>query len=261
MPLPFAVLLCGLALGAPSGGVAVQAAAASPGPATSPAPGPAATPAGLGWVLPLGGETGVARSFDPPPTPYAAGHRGVDLLAVPGAAVRAAAGGVVTFAGVLAGRGVVTVSHGDLRSTYEPVDATVTVGQHVAAGDVIGHVSAAAGHCGLRACLHWGVLRGAAYLDPLGLLRPGRVRLLPVWGVPVATQLDSVLSAVTDALISTGLPERRSPRHAARTDGAAARAEAPAGPGPGTTGTTGITAGALGLTGAAAGALALRRRG
>jgi hypothetical protein len=258
VPLPFAVLLCGLALGAPSGGVALQAAATPPGPATSPAPGPAATPAGVGWVLPLGEGTRVARPFDPPPTPYAAGHRGVDLLAVPGAAVRAAAPGVVTFAGVLAGRGVVTVSHGALRSTYEPVDATVTVGQHVAAGDVIGHVSAAAGHCGPRTCLHWGVLRGAAYLDPLGLLRPGRVRLLPVWGVPVATQLDSVLSAVTDAVISTGLPERRSPRHTARAAEAPARAGAPAGPG---SGTTGITAGALGLTGAAAGALALRRRG
>lgn len=93
MPLPFAVLLCGLALGAPSGGVALQAAATPPGPATSPAPGPAATPAGVGWVLPLGEGTRVARPFDPPPTPYAAGHRGVDLLAVPGAAVRAAAGG------------------------------------------------------------------------------------------------------------------------------------------------------------------------
>lgn len=254
MPLLTAVLLCVLAVWSPTGAQASAIpVAAAPGPAGPAAPGPAPGP---GWVLPLADPAGVARGFEPPPTPYAAGHRGVDLLTAAGAPVRAAATGVVTYAGVLAGRGVVTVTHGDVRSTYEPVDATVAVGQHVAVGDLIGHVSAGPGHCGLRTCLHWGLLRGAVYLDPLGFLRPGRVRLLPVWGVPVPSRFDSVLTAVTDAVIATGLPERTPARRTPRRSEPAPRADAPA-PRPSA---AGATAGALGLAGAAAGAVALRRR-
>lgn len=65
----------------------------------------------------------VTRGFDPPDGPYRPGHRGVDLAAGPGTPVLAAGAGVVGYAGVLAGRGVVTVVHpGDgLRTTYEPV--------------------------------------------------------------------------------------------------------------------------------------------
>ena len=33
--------------------------------------------------------------------------------------------------------------------------------------------------CTAEACLHWGLRRGEVYLDPLSLLRPPRVRLLP----------------------------------------------------------------------------------
>ena len=33
--------------------------------------------------------------------------------------------------------------------------------------------------CPATACLHWGLLRGETYLDPLLLLRPPRLRLLP----------------------------------------------------------------------------------
>ena len=51
-----------------------------------------------------------------------------------GQPVRAALPGTVTFAGMLAGRGVVVVDHGATRTTYEPVAATVAVGTPVAAG-------------------------------------------------------------------------------------------------------------------------------
>jgi hypothetical protein len=124
----------------------------------------------------------VVRAFDPPAQRWAAGHRGVDLLARDGAVVRAAGAGSVTFAGPIAGRGVVVVTHDDgTRTTYEPVTATVTRGDRVRAGDALGRLSAASSHCLPLACLHWGRRRGDVYLDPMLLLRRGRARLLPVW--------------------------------------------------------------------------------
>jgi murein DD-endopeptidase MepM/ murein hydrolase activator NlpD len=134
-------------------------------------------PAAL-WTAPVAGE--VVRAFDPPPTPYGPGHRGVDLAEAPGAAVRAAGDGVVVFAGTVAGRPVVSVDHaGGLRTTYEPVDPAVAAGQPVARGSPLGALVAGHAGCPVAACLHWGLRRGETYLDPLSLLRPVRVRLLP----------------------------------------------------------------------------------
>ena len=130
---------------------------------------------------PLHPEPEVVERFDPPDTPYGAGHRGVDLAGRVGQTVRAALAGQVTFAGRLAGRGVVTVTHGPTRTTYEPVTATVTVGDPVAAGAPIGSLELVGSHCFPRTCLHWGWLRGEAYLDPLRLVGGGPVRLLPLW--------------------------------------------------------------------------------
>ncbi len=90
------------------------------------------------WRWPLDGPPQVARPFAAPAHRYATGHRGADLPSAPGAAVRAAAGGVVSYAGLVAGRGVVVVVHGDLRTTYEPVSALVDVGEPVGAGEVLG---------------------------------------------------------------------------------------------------------------------------
>jgi murein DD-endopeptidase MepM/ murein hydrolase activator NlpD len=129
----------------------------------------------------------VLARFRPPPQRWAAGHRGVDLAAAPGDTVLAAGAGVVTFAGPLAGRGVVTVRHGSLRTTYEPVTATVAVGDQVRAGAPIGTLAAGVSHCGgVPSCLHWGLRRGADYLDPLVLIGLARPILLPLAHDPVA---------------------------------------------------------------------------
>ena len=93
----------------------------------------------------------------------------------------AALPGTVTFAGPLAGRGVVVVDHGATRTTYEPVAATVAVGTPVAAGAQVGTLELAGSHCFPRACLHWGWIEGETYLDPLRLVGAGPVRLLPLW--------------------------------------------------------------------------------
>lgn len=139
---------------------------------------PAAVPARTGWSWPLTPRPAVVRPFAPGPGPYSPGHLGVDLAAGPRAPVLAAAAGRVSYAGLVAGRGVVVVATGVLLSTYEPVRAQVTVGQQVDRGDVLGALEP--GHpCGRPACLHWGVRRDGAYLDPLSLVR-APVRLLPV---------------------------------------------------------------------------------
>jgi murein DD-endopeptidase MepM/ murein hydrolase activator NlpD len=121
----------------------------------------------------------VARPFDLPEHDWLSGHRGVDLHAAPGARVRAVRAGVVTFAADLAGRGVVVVDHGGLRTTYEPVDADVSAGDRVAAGEVLGAVGTGTGHCGSGRCLHLGLRRGRTYLDPMLLLVRTTTRLRP----------------------------------------------------------------------------------
>jgi murein DD-endopeptidase MepM/ murein hydrolase activator NlpD len=141
-------------------------------------PGATTDPVG---VWPLQPEPEVVRGFDPPDSPYGRGHRGVDLLGTVGQPVLAALPGKVTFAGALAGRGVVVVNHGDTRTTYEPVAATVAVGAPVAAGTQVGTLELAGSHCFPRACLHWGWIEGETYLDPLRLVGAGPMRLLPLW--------------------------------------------------------------------------------
>ena len=103
-------------------------------------------PSRFGWPV---SPPRVVRRFDPPPRPWLPGHRGVDLAAAPAAVVRSAGAGVVRYAGRVAGRGVVSVTHpGGLRTTYEPVLATVPVGAPVRAGDVLGRLEP--GHPGCR---------------------------------------------------------------------------------------------------------------
>jgi murein DD-endopeptidase MepM/ murein hydrolase activator NlpD len=133
----------------------------------------------------------VLRPFVAPPTRFGPGHRGVDLAASAGQPVLAVDAGTVTHAGVVAGRGTVTVAHrSGLRSTYEPVRPAVVVGTAVAAGAVLGVLEGTGGtgraeavdHCGRRPCLHLGAVRGTAYVDPLALLERRRVVLLPLAG-------------------------------------------------------------------------------
>ncbi len=47
-------------------------------------------------------------------------------------------------------------------------------------GAVLGGLLPGHAGCPDAACLHWGLRRGETYLDPMTLLRPARVRLLPM---------------------------------------------------------------------------------
>lgn len=124
---------------------------------------PAAPPA---WPIepPL-----IAERFDPPATAFGPGHRGLDLVAEPGAPVHALLPGRVAFAGDVAGTPVVTIDHGGWRSTYQPVQPAVEVGATVDAGQVIGRTAETGGHCAGH-CLHLGVIAGGDYRDPLAIL-------------------------------------------------------------------------------------------
>jgi murein DD-endopeptidase MepM/ murein hydrolase activator NlpD len=174
-------------------------------------------------VWPLDPPATIVRGFKPPAQRWNAGHRGVDLAARAGAPVRSAAAGTIRFAGRIAGRGVVVVDHGSMRTTYEPVIPQVRVGTAVVAGQVIGRIGAGS-HC--PGCLHWGLRRGAEYLDPLQLVGdggPGRgVRLVAAEqrevvkraaaGRPVAPVAPAIRpAAVLDRSGSAGQPGFRQP--------------------------------------------------
>ena len=149
-----------------------------------------AVPAGadasrLAW--PLWPRPAVLRYFDAPSPDWHPGHRGVDLAGRVNQPVLAAGAGTVAFAGALAGRPVVSIAHpGGLRTSYEPVQASVRRGQSVSAGTVIGVLVSGHPGCAGPACLHWGAMWGPAaraeYLDPLGLLAATPIRLKPLGG-------------------------------------------------------------------------------
>lgn len=132
------------------------------------------------WAWPIAAPHPIARPYLAPATPYASGHRGIDIRAAEGAWVRAPADGVVHFAGVVVDRPVLSIDHGGgVLSSYEPVETGLRTGDVVRRGQVIGTLQP--GHCGSGSCLHFGVRIHGAYVSPLLFLgdQP-RAVLLPL---------------------------------------------------------------------------------
>jgi murein DD-endopeptidase MepM/ murein hydrolase activator NlpD len=167
----------GSALTAPSSVAVARAAgiASSPVTAAGDDEHPAASSA---WRWPVGDARAVMRGFEAPEHRYGAGHRGIDIGATEGTAVNAPASGVVVFAGPVPGRSVVTVDHGGgVVSSYDPIVPSVVAGESVTPGRQIGTLGpASATHC--PGCLHLGVRRNGAYIDPLPLFGPPRRSIL-----------------------------------------------------------------------------------
>jgi len=162
-----------LVAGAPAGAAAVLAPGAAAGPAEPVAAadvgaGAGSAPAALTsprWAWPVLPPR-VVGAFAAPPTPYAAGHRGIDLVTTPEHPVTAPADATVRFAGVVVDRPVLTLDHGGgVLSSYEPLATELVAGQPVARGAPIGRL-ASGGHCA-ASCLHVGVRVDAAYVSPL----------------------------------------------------------------------------------------------
>jgi hypothetical protein len=116
----------------------------------------------------------VVDPFRAPTTPYGPGNRGLEYGTEPGTEVVAAADGVVTFAGLVAGTRHVTVLHDDgVRTSYSFLARIdVVVGQHLRQGDVVGITAGT---------LHFGARVGDAYFDPASLFGTGppQVHLVP----------------------------------------------------------------------------------
>jgi murein DD-endopeptidase MepM/ murein hydrolase activator NlpD len=120
----------------------------------------------VAWVWPVAAPHRVTRAFEAPESLYTSGHRGIDLAAKTNDAVFAPHDGVVSFAGRVVDRPVLSITQpGDLISTIEPVIATVAAGDRVRAGQVIGAV-ATGGHCPVG-CVHLGVRLHGLYVSPL----------------------------------------------------------------------------------------------
>ncbi len=100
-------------------------------------------------------------------------HTGLDYPAAHGTAVTAAGGGVVTWAGPLAGGwgNAVVIAHGSgVRTLYAHLSAVhASAGRRVAAGTVIGLVGATGHATGPH--LHFEVLLRGAAVDPLSAIR------------------------------------------------------------------------------------------
>lgn len=156
--------------------------AASPPAAATSVPGSLSGPddsGGADWLWPVEGPRTVIGEYRAPAHEYGAGHRGIDLAAPIGAAVRAPADGIVAFRGTVVDRALITVEHeGGYVTTFEPLLSDLSPGDMVTAGDVIGTVDVG-GHAG-AGTLHVGVRLHGEYINPL-LLFGGvpRAVLLP----------------------------------------------------------------------------------
>lgn len=133
------------------------------------------------YINPATGDSSIARvirPFDKPQHNWLKGHRGVDLDIPINGVVRAANSGIITFAGKVAGKPVISIDHPDgLKTTYQPVTTALNAGDLVERGEVIGVLAPSVdGFPGL----HWGALQGKDdYLNPLSLLKPLLIRLKP----------------------------------------------------------------------------------
>lgn len=112
----------------------------------------------------------IADPFRRPLNPFSAGNRGLEYATSPGDPLRAIGGGVVSFAGRIAGRMYVTVLHPDgLRSsTSYLARLAVRRGDVVAAGQILGWAGTTNAHLGVRS--------GSLYLDPAVLFSHPRPR-------------------------------------------------------------------------------------
>jgi hypothetical protein len=129
-------------------------------------------PVAVSYVPPV--DAPIVDDFRAPQTRYGPGNRGVDYGVEPGDDVRAAADGVVVFAGGIGSSSHVVVLHDDgIRTSYSFLDdVAVRRGAHVHQGDVVGTA---------RGAVHFGARAGDEYLDPTSLFGggPPEVHLVP----------------------------------------------------------------------------------
>jgi murein DD-endopeptidase MepM/ murein hydrolase activator NlpD len=162
----------------------------------------------------------VVRPFERPMSAYGPGHRGVDLDAQPGVAVRAADRGRVHHAGSVAGVVWVSIDHADgVRTSYGPLtDLRVRAGDDVVRGEVIGVLDGTDhGDPEVDRGLHLGARRDGDYLDPM--LLPGMASPRPTlvgaggwWGAGhMVTPYDPWRGGRLAGVLTTPSPQATTP--------------------------------------------------
>lgn len=168
---------------------------------------PSAPAAASAALIPPVDGTVIAR-FVEPEHRYAPGHRGLDYAATRGSRVRAAAAGVVRYAGLAGDTRAVTIDHGGgLQTTYSHLEAIeVSAGDELAQGAWVGTTGQA--HPNGIDGIHLGVRLNGSYVDPAALLASDvsdAIRLAPlVWQPPVQMPYE-FRSAFAHAGTATGL--------------------------------------------------------
>ena len=121
-------------------------------------------------------EGPVVAGFEP--SSGYAGHWGIDIAAPFGSEIRAPEGGVVTFAGRVAGMNSVTILiAADVRVSLSYLSSVeIHAGSRVEEGTVVGRSGLAHG----EPAVHVSVRVGGDYVDPIGYLRcrSGTIRLV-----------------------------------------------------------------------------------
>jgi hypothetical protein len=122
----------------------------------------------------------VLRKFDGPKHDWGPGHRGVDLVAVEGTPLLAPANGVISFAGLVAEKSVVSIQYRTLTLTFEPAQTELPMGTPVIKGMPFAVVAGLSDHCN-GTCVHWGVRKiHKRYVDPVKRTGKRKIVLKPV---------------------------------------------------------------------------------
>ncbi|MFT2815998.1 murein hydrolase activator EnvC family protein [Leifsonia sp. A12D58] len=178
---PLFMLIAALGISSSSAQFGDRTSASSLAPVTSLGPATRlASTAEPQWLWPLAPPHQLVGGYVAPLTAYSAGHRGIDIATAAADPVFAPHNGVVSFAGTVVDRGVLSLAiDGDYLASVEPVIPLVAVGESVVSGQVIAEV-AAGGHCE-AGCLHFGVRLHGRYVSPLVVLgKVPRAVLLPL---------------------------------------------------------------------------------
>jgi murein DD-endopeptidase MepM/ murein hydrolase activator NlpD len=119
----------------------------------------------------------IVDPFRAPACVFCPGNRGLEYAPPAGSQVRAAAGGIVTFSGAVAGVRYLVIGQTDGRTaTYGRLATTrVAVGGSVRAGDIVGQTTGR---------FYFGLRQGDRYIDPVPFLGTPRYRprLVPIDG-------------------------------------------------------------------------------
>ena len=126
---------------------------------------PAAAAGTYSWPV----QGAVVRGFEKPTGPYGeGGHQGIDIAAAPGAAVRSAGDGTVSWVGELPRGRFVTITHaGATRTTYLDLDSvSVVAGQRVSRGQQIGTLCGSRDTSSAPSHLHFDAYMNGTPVDP-----------------------------------------------------------------------------------------------